>query len=469
MDQPSHGAAVLQNARTSSLADLGNDAQPATGLSQTISRDAQPGSPIRVRVFSDLDQALSPAAFWSPQHLVDSAWREHGPFAFWLTEALAPGVFVELGTHNGYSFLSVCQAVQRLGLSTACYAVDTWRGDEHAGFYGEDVHAWLSTTVEQNYSSFARLLRCRFDEALAHFADGSVDLLHIDGRHTFDDVVEDFESWRPKLSSRAIVLFHDTNVREKDFGVWKLWRTVSEQYPSFEFLHGHGLGVLACGAEFHERLRPLFQAAPASVSAIRAAYANLGGAISLRYSVENLGLGLAEARACLAGEVAKVAAARDETEELRQAHHTTIVLQESVQVALAAAREEAETLRTEHAARLAKEAAEAANARQIADNALTEARAEQHRLLADQEALRSAIATMSLIATEAQNRLAGLEQSTFWRASRPLRDAVDRMPHPCVGFCAEAPRPSGGWQRRNTCWTACASSALMADCVRRGA
>ncbi len=87
---------------------------------------------------------ISPASFWTPAHIVDSAWLEHGPFAFWLIETLRPRNFVELGTHNGFSYLAVCQAVQTLQLSTACYAVDSWTGDGHAGFYGEEVFAHLS-------------------------------------------------------------------------------------------------------------------------------------------------------------------------------------------------------------------------------------------------------------------------------------------------------------------------------------
>src|SRR3712207_8094611 len=44
--------------------------------------------------------------------------------AFVLTEMLKPRLFVELGTHRGESYLAFCQAVETLGLDTACYAVE---------------------------------------------------------------------------------------------------------------------------------------------------------------------------------------------------------------------------------------------------------------------------------------------------------------------------------------------------------
>jgi chromosome segregation ATPase len=200
------------------------------------------------------------AMFWRPRYLEPSAWTEHLPFAFWLMASHQPKVYVELGTHHGTSYFGFCQAVERLGLDTQCYAVDTWKGDEHAGFFDEKIFAKVNEHNKAHYSGFSRLVRSTFDEALPHFSDGSIDLLHIDGLHTLEAVTHDFESWLPKLSKRAVVIMHDSNVRERDFGVFKLVEALQERYPSFEFVHGHGLAVIGVGPSQTETLQKLYTA-----------------------------------------------------------------------------------------------------------------------------------------------------------------------------------------------------------------
>ncbi len=262
-----------------------------------------------------------------------SAWIEHIPFACWLIEAHRPTQLVELGTYFGASYFAFCQAVTRLGLPTRCYAVDTWRGDQHSGFYEDDVFATV-TDHNKKYGMFSELLRCRFDEALPYFLDGSIDLLHIDGMHAYDAVRHDFESWLPKLSSRAVVLFHDTNVREHNFGVFRLWAELSQQYPHFEFLHGHGLGVLGVGAEIEGPLRALLTATrdPASTTDVREVFWRLAGALRKHAA---LNASHADANR-LAGEVAAGEAALVQREsELAEAKCRA----DKLEVALAAAAE----------------------------------------------------------------------------------------------------------------------------------
>ncbi|HYA74270.1 MAG TPA: class I SAM-dependent methyltransferase [Roseiarcus sp.] len=244
--------------------------------------------------------SLAPA-LWAPEYFVgESAWIEHAPFAFWLVDVLRPRNFVELGVHSGYSYFCFCQAVQRLNLATACHAVDGWTGDEHAGFYGEEVFQSVARHNDR-YSAFSTLLRMTFDDARGHFPDRSVDLLHIDGRHYYADVRHDFEAWRDKLTDDAIVLFHDTEVRERDFGVWKLFEELKREHATFEFTHGYGLGVLAVKT-IPGTLRPLFDADQGAAEEWRHAFASLGGAVGeigrLRQSEAQL-LGIPPPRATL--------------------------------------------------------------------------------------------------------------------------------------------------------------------------
>ncbi|QQC24332.1 class I SAM-dependent methyltransferase [Brucella anthropi] len=216
-------------------------------------------------------QSLKPSL-----HIRDSAWLEHSPFAFWLIDVLRPNKLVELGTHNGFSFLSQCQAVKSLKLNASVYAVDTWQGDEHAGFYDNNVYESLEEEVRALYPGIGRMIRATFSDARSQFDNSSVDLLHIDGRHRYEDVKEDFQTWVDALSDKGVVLFHDTSVRRSDFGVYKFWAEISLNYPSFEFYHGHGLGVLLVGKNVPQILTDLCTGSFEQENFIREAYARLG-------------------------------------------------------------------------------------------------------------------------------------------------------------------------------------------------
>ncbi|WP_202033925.1 class I SAM-dependent methyltransferase [Rhizobium rhizogenes] len=236
-----------------------------------------------------LSDFLSDLSLRTPEVLVPSAWQEHAPFAFWLVDKLRPKTIVELGAHHGFSYFTFCQAIKMSGLAALAYAVDQWTGDEHAGFYGSNVYQSVQHINEKKYSDFSNLMRCAFAEALPYFENNTIDLLHIDGRHHYDDVKEDFMSWLPKLSNSSVVLFHDINVRERDFGVYKFWYELQEQYPNFSFAHGYGLGVLGVGKELPHSIAQLFSPNMSDklIASIRSTYSRLGRAISSSYKLSN--------------------------------------------------------------------------------------------------------------------------------------------------------------------------------------
>jgi len=177
------------------------------------------------------------------ENYVPSAWIGHAPFMKYLFREAQPKNFVELGTHNGFSYFVANQAIRELGLTCKTWAVDHWLGDEQAGFFEETVFESVKL-LNLPYESFSTLLRMSFDEALDLFEDQSIDLLHIDGHHSYESVTKDFETWLPKMRKSGIILLHDIHVRRNGYGVHKLWQSLKPKYKNIEFVGSHGLGVI---------------------------------------------------------------------------------------------------------------------------------------------------------------------------------------------------------------------------------
>ena len=190
----------------------------------------------------------------SPNLLKSPWWIGHIPFAYELIGRLRPRITVELGTYSGSSFAAFCQAIEASGCGGHCYGIDLWEGDIHMGRFDETLFNEINDYVAATHPRTATLVRKDFNEAVSMFEDGSIDLLHIDGTHTFEAVSNDFNTWLPKLSDRSVVMFHDINVTVENagqaalrFGVRKFFDGVKGRYPHFEFAHCYGLGVLVTG------------------------------------------------------------------------------------------------------------------------------------------------------------------------------------------------------------------------------
>ncbi len=237
-------------------------------------------------MFTRFNPLNHPVAFTEPGRLTPfSAWHEHLPFAMLLIDLARPRTLVELGTHAGDSYCGFCQAVAALQLDTQCFAVDSWTGDAHSTSYGPEILADLRAHHDPRYGRFSRLIQATFDQARERFADRGVDLLHIDGCHTYDAVSHDFHSWLPKMSARGIVLFHDIAVIGFGFGVKTFWDEIKQRYPGFEFHHGNGLGMLAVGSEQPPAIQEVVGASPGDADTICNLFAALGQRFSLRVEV----------------------------------------------------------------------------------------------------------------------------------------------------------------------------------------
>ena len=172
-------------------------------------------------------------------------WEGHRDFAYDLLQFVRPERLVELGSQYGCSLFSFCQAVRDFKLDTEINAVDMWSGDIGAEITGEEVYALVQKTAATYYPEVnLHLFQMCFDDARPNFADNSIDILHIDGGHTFEDVEHDFTTWLPKLKENGIVLFHDV-YSPIDQGSCDHWEKTKKEYDCyFDFTHSCGLGIL---------------------------------------------------------------------------------------------------------------------------------------------------------------------------------------------------------------------------------
>jgi len=194
------------------------------------------------------------------QDYVPSAWIGHAPFLKFIIREQKPKKLVELGVHNGFSYFVACQAIKECNIVASAFAIDHWIGDEQAGFFDNSVFDGVEV-MNAKYSEFSTLLKMSFDVARAQFDDSSIDLLHIDGFHSYESVRNDFESWLPKMDKNGIVLLHDIHVRRNSFGVYKFWGEVKSRFKTIEFVGSHGLGVVFLGEIPKGKLAQLFEIA----------------------------------------------------------------------------------------------------------------------------------------------------------------------------------------------------------------
>jgi hypothetical protein len=258
------------------------------------SRNAGAGrapTPARAPSLSDTDfSKLVTPTYLGPriQRYLGDSWSMHLPFGYELMRELAPKVFVELGVKQGESYFAFCQSAAENNINVRCYGVDSWQGDLQTGKLDPEIQREVAEYNWQ-YSSFSELKAMLFADALGDFPDGTIDLLHIDGSHIYGDVKTDFTSWLPKLTANGIILFHDVILRDRGFGVWKLWDEIAREDNSFLFEFGFGLGFWknqAVGTSDSAFIRRFLGATKTQRREINAYYANAGAALALWQSVQ---------------------------------------------------------------------------------------------------------------------------------------------------------------------------------------
>lgn len=127
------------------------------------------------------------------------------PFYEALIPALPPFArFVEIGVFCGRSSLFLAERLWTLERAD----VDVWGVDPFPGYVWDKFCEHLNRT-DPAVRRLPHPLRMTSLEGAKFFADGSLDVVFIDGDHSEDAVRADIQAWRPKLKRGGLLCGHD--------------------------------------------------------------------------------------------------------------------------------------------------------------------------------------------------------------------------------------------------------------------
>jgi predicted O-methyltransferase YrrM len=120
---------------------------------------------------------------------------------YWLLQELKPySVVVEIGVQFGRSTTVIAEVSKEKRF--AFYAVDSWKEAN-----GDEAYDHVSAQMQKHFWNF-NLISADSIEYSKSF-QGDIDLIHIDGDHSYKGVKADCEAWLGKVISGGYACFDD--------------------------------------------------------------------------------------------------------------------------------------------------------------------------------------------------------------------------------------------------------------------
>jgi predicted O-methyltransferase YrrM len=146
--------------------------------------------------------------------LGDSAWILYG-----IARSLKPEVCVEIGSARGKSACFIGLALRENG-SGCLYAIDPHSPTSWNDSDSVDTFSTINSNINTlGLSRQIEVVRSTSQSAAASWSR-PIDLLFIDGDHSYDGVKSDWELFSPHMTEFGIVVFHDTIWDRRSDSTW---------------------------------------------------------------------------------------------------------------------------------------------------------------------------------------------------------------------------------------------------------
>ena len=158
---------------------------------------------------------------------------------------------VEVGTARGGVFYALCKIA---GDKAKVISIDMPGGQFGGGYVETDIETFKTFRKDAQELSFIRKdshKESTKKELQKILGKDEIDLLFIDGDHTYKGVKKDWEMYSPLVREGGIIAFHDVCFHKymPTCEVEKLWKEIKDKYKHFEFIDPQdktwgGIGVL---------------------------------------------------------------------------------------------------------------------------------------------------------------------------------------------------------------------------------
>jgi hypothetical protein len=170
--------------------------------------------------------------------IIPSAWKGHYTFAKWLVHEMQPDQVVDLGVDYGYSTFVFASALRENGKGIVT-GIDLFVGDGMTGM--RSTYAQVINNINVFSFNNVEIIKGDFYTESQQW-NRSIDILHIDGYHSYEAVLNDFTNWSPFVKEDGIIVFHDINVPNPNFGLIQVFRELQGGRKLY-FLKSYGLGI----------------------------------------------------------------------------------------------------------------------------------------------------------------------------------------------------------------------------------
>lgn len=158
---------------------------------------------------------------------------------------------VEIGTATGGTFYALCQAAPA---DAHIFSIDLPGGPFGGGYDPKDAH--IFKTYAKIGQTIYLIPKDSHDGATKkdlfdRLKGRKIDVLFIDGDHTYQGVKKDFELYEPLVEKGGVIIFHDIckHMTAPECQVEKFWTEIKDKYENIEIIDPEddewgGIGVL---------------------------------------------------------------------------------------------------------------------------------------------------------------------------------------------------------------------------------